>query len=387
MRILFLVSRVPWPLEKGDKLRAYHQLRILSRHHEIALCALHDEKLHPEAMEKLSPFCKTIEFVELPKSVILLNLFKSFFNGKPFQVGYFYNYYTRLTIEKMIGEFQPDHIYCQLLRTAEYVKDIRDIPKTLDYQDAFAIGLKRRLETDPFYMRWLLKAENRRLSEYERECFDRFNGKTVISEQDRQFIHHPRKDDITIVPNGVDFDFFHPTEKEKKYDLLFTGNMGYPPNISGVEFLVNNILPLVWEKRPDVNLLIAGANPHAKVLQLQSEKVTVSGWVDDIRESYASAKIFIAPMQIGTGLQNKLLEAMAMGLPCITSELANNALNAIPNESVLVGNLPEDYSAHILRLLDNKQEANGLANAGHDFVQSHYSWEAMTQPLLNLLEK
>lgn len=387
MRILFLVSRIPWPLEKGDKLRAYNQLRILSQHNEVALCALHDEPPHPEALERLSPFCKSIEFIKLPKSVIAFNLAKAFFNGNPFQVGYFHNYYTKVVIERLIGEFKPNHIYCQLLRTAEYVKDISDIPKTIDYQDAFAKGLERRFETEPFYMKWLLKMENRRLSQYERDTFDKFNHKAIISEQDRQFIHHPKRDSIIIVPNGVDFDFFSPIEKEKKYDLVFTGNMAYPPNISSVEYLVKNIMPLVWKQRPETTVLISGATPHAKVLQLQSDKVTVTGWVDDIRDSYAASRVFIAPMQISIGLQNKLLEAMAMKLPCITSEMANNALKAENGKSVMIGHTPEEYTSHILQLLNDTTKADTLAQAGHDFVWQQYSWEAMTQPLLDIFKQ
>ncbi len=387
MRILFLVSRIPWPLEKGDKLRAYNQLRILSQHHAVALCALHDEPAHPEALEKLSPFCESIEFVQLSKTTIAFNLFKALMSGKPFQVGYFYNYYSKVIVEKMIGEFKPDHIYCQLLRTAEYVKDVRDIPKTIDYQDAFAKGLERRIKGEPFYMKWLLEMENKRLSKYELETFDWFEHKAIISEQDRQFIHHPKREDIEIVPNGVDFDFFSPLEREKKYDLVFTGNMAYPPNIASVEYLVQSIMPIVWKKRPETTVLISGASPHTKVLQLQSDKVKVTGWVDDIRDSYASSKVFIAPMQISIGLQNKLLEAMAMRLPCITSEMANNALKAEKDKSILIGDTPEEYSQHIIQLLGNQEKATVLAQEGHNFVRQSYSWEAMTQPLLDIFEK
>lgn len=387
MRILFLVSRIPWPLEKGDKLRAYNQLRILSQHHEVALCALHDEPIHPEAQERLSPFCKSIEFIHVSKSTIAFNLLKTFFNGKPFQVGYFYNYYAKVVVEKVIGEFKPDHIYCQLLRTAEYVKDVRDIPKTIDYQDAFAKGLERRIKGEPIYMRWLLKMENKRLSKYENDTFERFENKAIISEQDRQFIHHPKKDNIKIVPNGVDFDFFSPVESKKKYDLVFTGNMAYPPNIASVEYLVQNIMPLVWKQRPKTTVLISGASPHVKVLQLGAQQVTVTGWVDDIRNSYASSRVFIAPMQISIGLQNKLLEAMAMKLPCITSEMANNALKALDDKNILIGHYPEEYANHVITLLDNPQKANELAQSGHDFVRQHYSWEAMTQPLLDIFGK
>jgi glycosyltransferase involved in cell wall biosynthesis len=176
----------------------------------------------------------------------------------------------------------------------------------------------------------------------------------------------------------VDMDFFHPTDHRKPYDLVFTGNMGYPPNINAAEYLVNQILPLVMKRKPDVRLLIAGANPNVRVMVLKSPHVEVSGWVPDMRECYAAARIFVAPMQLGTGLQNKLLEAMAMKIPCITSPLANQALQAENGKEILVAATPAEYSDHIMTLLGNPALANSIAENGHGFVLRNYSWERET---------
>jgi glycosyltransferase involved in cell wall biosynthesis len=121
------------------------------------------------------------------------------------------------------------------------------------------------------------------------------------------------------------------------------------------------------------------------VVKLKSNRVIVTGWVDDISEYYAKSKVFVAPMQIGTGLQNKLLEAMAMQLPCITSNLANNALNAEPNKSVLIGENPKDYANHIVQLLDNKDLYQKIAENGYDFVKRNYTWEGSTSILEKLI--
>jgi len=137
--------------------------------------------------------------------------------------------------------------------------------------------------------------------------------------------------------------------------------MGYPPNINAAEYLVRKILPVVIKRKPDIKLLIAGANPHLRVSVLKSANVEVSGWVSDMRECYAAAKIFIAPMQIGTGLQNKLLEAMAMQVPCITSALANQALKAAENEEILIADTPAEYANCIIDLLNNPNLAEKIA--------------------------
>jgi glycosyltransferase involved in cell wall biosynthesis len=163
--------------------------------------------------------------------------------------------------------------------------------------------------------------------------------------------------------------------------------MNYPPNIDSVLYLVHRVLPLVHAVRPGTTLLIAGVDPDQRVRELAEHRpeVTVSGWVKDIRTSYAAARIFVAPMQIGTGLQNKLLEAMAMRMPCVTSGLANNAVGAVPGESILIGQQPEDYAEHILRLLERPEERERLAENGHRFVHSTFDWDRAAERLDRLM--
>ena len=387
MKILFITSRVPWPLEKGDKLRAFNHLKLLSEKHEVTLIALNETKIHPDADQVLSRYCKEFHVFEIPFVVRVVGLFSALFNGKPFSTAYFHDRLVHSAINEIISNVHPAHIFCQLTRVTEYVKDINDIPKTLDYQDAFAKGMEKRISKEPFYLRWLFRMEYKRLATYEAEVFDWFDNKIIISNQDREYIAHPQKQDIVVVPNGVDLEYFNPRQTEKKYDLLFTGNMAYPPNIESVVFLVNEVLPLVLKQKSDIKLLIAGATPVARVKDLQSNNVEVSGWVDDMRDCYAATKLFIAPMQISIGLQNKLLEAMAMNVPCITSELANNALHGTHNENIIVCKQPQEYADAILRLLNNPAQAEQLAKAGHEFVKHNYGWKKMTEPLLRLIEK
>ena len=171
---------------------------------------------------------------------------------------------------------------------------------------------------------------------------------------------------------------------EKEFELLFNGNMNYPPNVESVEYLVNKIMPLVWEKLPEVRLLISGASPNSRVMALKSGKVEISGWVFDIRENFAKSKILVAPMQISIGLQNKLLEAMAMQLPCVTSTLANNALGAKPDEQILVANTPEEYVQCIVELLQNEAKAREIAINGYKFAISNFNWQSSTAKLEEL---
>jgi sugar transferase (PEP-CTERM/EpsH1 system associated) len=385
MKILVLLSRVPYPIEKGDKLRAFHQIRCLSKNNEIILCALSDAQVKSEDVKALKEFCTEVHIISVNKAGMIWNVLKAFINGKPLQVGYFYRCSAQKKITTIILKCSPDHIYCQLTRVSDYVKDSK-IPKTLDYQDVFSMGAKRRAETSSPLMKLFFMMEYKRLLRYEHDIFNKFDHKTIISLPDRDLLPHPSRGEVVIIPNGVDHEFFSPVKRPKTHDILFTGNMGYPPNIDAARFIAEKIYPLVLNTFPEAKLLIAGANPHPKILALQSSNITVTGWIPDIRDSYASSRIFIAPMRIGTGLQNKLLEAMAMELPCITSVLANQALGAKENDEILIGTTAAEYANHIIKLLKDQEFAKSLAKNGHIFVKKIFSWENSTQLLLQLFD-
>lgn len=384
MKIFVLLSRFPYPLEKGDKLRAFNQIKYLSKNHEIHLCALTDKKLKPEYIRVLEPFCASIHVIKLSKARIIYNIFKAFVLGLPFQVGYFYQTQANRKIKKLLNKIQPDHLYAQLVRVSEYVKK-NPIAKTLDYQDVFSKGVDRRIKTASFFLKPILRMEYQRLLRYERNVFDYFDNKTIISAPDRSLIPHPDHEQIEIVINGVDTDFFAPMDVEKTFDLVFTGNMGYPPNVDAAGFLTKEILPLVHKQMPDVTLTLAGAEPTAEVKALKSSHIRVTGWVDDLRSYYSGARIFIAPMRIGTGLQNKILEAMSMKIPAITSTLASDALNATADKEIKIGQTADDFANHIIYLLQHPDEAKQMADSAFEFVHKNYDWDAATLKLEKLI--
>ena len=384
MKIFVLLPRIPWPLEKGDKLRAYNQIKQLSNDNEVVLCALNTDKNanKEEAYKALQPYCISVTFIDINKISILFNIIKAFLKGLPIQCGYFYNSKAHKIVHNLIEKNKPDMLFGQLLRVAEYLR-FEKTAKTIDYQDVFSMGMKRRADIAPFYLKPIFNMEYNRLRRYEHDIFDDFDVKTIISIQDRDDIDHTKKEEILIVPNGADHEYYSPQQQEKKYDIVFTGNMAYAPNVNAVEYLSNHILPLVWEKLPNTKMYIAGATPDPRVKKVASERIIISGWLDDMRDAYAQSKIFIAPMRIGTGLQNKLLEAMSMRLPCITTSLANGSLHAEDGKEILVGDNEQELAKHIITLLTDKEKAESVAQNGYDFVHRVYDWGEATKIMEN----
>ncbi len=388
MKIFVLLPRIPYPLEKGDKLRAFNQIKQLAKHNEVVLCALNDNSQVSEqdAFRALQPYCQSINFIKISKPQIVLGLVRAFFKGLPMQCGYFYNRKAAKKINALIEKHKPDMLFGQLLRVAEYIRK-KDIPKTIDYQDVFSYGMKRRADIASPITCPIFSMEYKRLKRYEAAIFDDFDVKTIISEPDRELIPHPKKSEILIIPNGVDHEFFAPQEREKKYDIVFTGNMSYAPNVNAVEYLANEILPIVWKQIPNAKMYVAGATPDPKVKKAACDNIIISGWLDDIRDAYAQSRIFIAPMRIGTGLQNKLLEAMSMGLPAITTPLANGSLGAENGKEILVGSNAEELAQHIITLLTDNDLAQQIAQAGFDFTNRVYDWGKATQIMEEAMKK
>ncbi len=376
MKILIILSRFPYPLEKGDKLRAYqHLVNLKASGHELHLVALSDQEVLPASLEKIESLCATVSVLRLNYFSIFINLISSVFRSLPFQVGYFYSNRHHAQINEIISRVQPALIYCQLIRTALFVKDNTSVPRIIDYQDAFSKGTSQRMEAAPWWLKPLFVRELKLVKKFEESSYEWFNGHMIISSQDRDAHAVSPNKPVSVVPNGVDTYFYYPQPAPRESDIIFVGNMNYPPNVDGACFLVEEIMPLVWKKFPSASVRIAGTNPSRRVRSLSSGQVVVTGWVKDIRDSYRSAEIFVAPMRIGTGLQNKLLEAMAMGIPCVTTPISFEPLGAKQGVDILVGESAPEIAHQICSLLESDGLRNEIGNNGLKFVVENYSMQ------------
>ena len=392
MRILVLLPRFPYPLDKGDKLRAYHQIVELSKRHEIYVFALSHCRVKHDDYDHLSTYCAAVDYLKLHWWESIRGVLKAFLTGKPLQLGVWDSCRARRAYTRWEQQVQPDVVYCQMVRTMPMVAG-SPYRKVLDFQDSLSLNTRRRMERSHGLFKLILRYEYQALQRTEQEALRLFDATTVISQSDRDTISQA----VTLVPNGVDTDYFETTNHQPPtYDLVFTGNMSYAPNVDAARYLVKEIMPLVWKQCPQgITVLIAGADPKHAVKSLAGPNVTISGRLPDIREAYASAKIFVAPMRIGSGMQNKLLEAMSMGLPCVTTSLAATPLgmekgrwkaeNGEDSTILLVGDTPQAVADHIVQLLNTQQLADTLADRGHRFAQEHFSWSAAVASLEKIL--
>ncbi len=386
MKLVCILSRFPLPLDKGDKLRAYYQVKDLAQNHDVYLFCLNPSEVDDAHMADLKSFCKEVHVYKIQAWKQKLKAFVSLFGSRPIQVAMFFSSAVKRRLHKELDRIEPDHIFCQLIRTTEYVKDRFKTRKTIDYMDALSTGMHRMSSESKFPMKQLYALEGKRLTKYENVIFDYFDQHSIISEQDRELIYHPKRKSIAVIRNGVDIHKLRHLDVPKIHDLVFHGNMNYPPNVTSAIYIAKEILPKALEQNLKLKVLLSGTNPHPKVQELASDQVQIGGWVNDLREAYCSAKIFIAPMLINTGLQNKILEAMSLEVPCVISSMANNAIGAIENEHLLIANTPEEYVDRIQWIFDNPEEADKMVKRARLFIEQNYSWEQNNKLLEQLLK-
>ncbi|MFM2376879.1 MAG: hypothetical protein RLZZ165_1976 [Bacteroidota bacterium] len=383
MKVLVVLSRFPWPLEKGDKLRAWYQLRGLAEQHEVHLVCLSAHQVGADGLERVA-FCKTVQVVRHPRWKAASNLLRAAFNRLPFQVNYFRSRKMKAVISETIRSQGIEACLVQLIRLGENLPfQFSQVQWVLDYMDTFSIGMVQRVSGSGFLMRPLVAAESRRLKQYEAKIAAHFDELVIISSRDANGLVPPLRKVVHIIPNGVGEAFFEdlPRPAVKDFDLIFFGNMGYHPNVQSARFLVEEVLPILHSRGIRPRLCIAGARPASVIRAWEGHEIKVTGFVPDIRDYLLRSRVSVAPLVGGQGLQNKLLESMAMAMPTITSVTGNAGLGAEAGEDLIVCEHANDFADAIERLLTDAAEAERIAENGRRFVETRFRWSVMNARL------
>lgn len=383
MKILFVTARFPYPPVKGDQAIPYYRLKYLGKSHEITLLTFYEKKEELTHIDKIKPFCK--ELVTVKKSFIrsLLNMaVAGLFSKRPFQVLYYRSDAFKKALAKILetGSFDLLHVY--MLRIAEYAETVR-LPKVLELIDSMQLNFQRRLQMEPFPRNLLFRVELDRLKRYENRMVEHYHRAVVVSETDKACIG---RDNVVHIGLGVNTDEFRPENKLSAGKVIaFTGNMGYFPNENAVLWFLENCFNRIREKVPGVRLIVAGKNPGAKIRRFHDgETVEVTGEVDSIAGVLNRSRVAIAPMRSGSGMQFKILEAMACGLPVVTTSMGLGSIAARHDESILVADEPEAFTDACIRLLTDDAPAERIGKNAEKVVKETYTWEQNVTALQNV---
>jgi polysaccharide biosynthesis protein PslH len=378
MDILFISRCLPYPLQYGDRLLAYHVVSELrARGHRFDLLALYQKESDllevPRIVELFDHVEPIRERVRSPLDYIQ-RLARPFPNG-PYQC---WNPQMWEAIRRRLESKRYDFIhFFGGVQVYEYRNLVRGFPNIIVPYDSFALFMKRALpRATGARNRMRLQAESIMAHHYERMMYEGFDRVVFVSKTDEEYLHglapHLK---TTVIPLGVDTDYFNPLEPSLRTPtLVYVGNYDYSPNVSAAFALLKEILPRVRQDVPEARAIIVGANPPDSLKALAGDGVEVTGYVPDVRPFLAQAACFVVPLALGTGMKDKVLEAMAMRVPVVTTPIGCEGIAATPGEDVLVGRNNAELAEAILRLLRDEALWARVAKGGQRLVHRLYNW-------------
>ncbi|MDA3797744.1 MAG: TIGR03087 family PEP-CTERM/XrtA system glycosyltransferase [Kiritimatiellae bacterium] len=401
MNILYLAHRIPYPPNKGDKIRSFNEVKYLSQQHNIDLVCLADDPADLQYKVNLEEYCQHVDVIPLNKTIAKIKGLLSLAGGGSISVGYFYQKKMQQAIDQHLKKTSYDAILCFSSTMAEYVfkSSVKDISARLimDFCDVDSDKWLQYAAEARFPMTQLYRLEQRRLAAYECKIQREFDRTILISAAEahlfRQF-SPDHLDKLSIIPNGVDHEFFTPNYappasslQPTALSLVFTGAMDYHANIDGVIWFCEYIWPELKLRFPDLTFYIVGSHPDPAVRDLaKNDGVIVTGFVEDIREYYALADICVVPLRMARGVQNKVLEAMSMGKAVVATAKANAGIQAEDGKQLLIADDVDIFIDKITALLNDQNKRVALSSAAREFVIEKYDWNRNLQLLEVLLQ-
>jgi polysaccharide biosynthesis protein PslH len=394
MRILFLSHRLPYPPNKGDKIRSYHLLSHLSVRHEVHLICPIDEASDLDHVAALRPRVASVEYERIDGIISRLQRPLALATGEPVSVRAFHSRALQRRVDDLLERLPFDCVFAFSGPMAEYCfrsrhwrSGMRSTVKLMDLIDVDSAKWSDYAARSTGWRRWIYRREARLLADYETRIAREFDTLFLVTEAEKGSLPPGLPaHKVLALPNGVDLDFFRPAPVPQAPRVVFTGVMDYWPNVEGVSWFVREVWPTVRLQHPEAKLDIVGSKPDSRVQELaQVMGVRVTGFVPDVREYVAAGRICIAPLRIARGVQNKVLEAMAMSRAMVCTSAALEGIPAIPGLEVLVADGAAAYADAVNRLLQPTDEARRIGVAARACVEKHHRWEATLAPLDALL--
>jgi len=397
MKVLFLAHRFPFPPNKGDKIRSFNILRYLAARHEVHLGCLIDDPADLQAVPEFVKSVRSVAFDVIRPGPRKLLCVSALLRSQSLTLAYFYSRKLQRRVDEIIAAAGIEAVFCSSSPMAEYVfrsrhwgGRLKQVRRIMDLIDVDSLKWAQYADSSPAWKAWIYRYEARHLAAYERRIAGAFDRLYVVSESEMGHFPGGAADiSIQAISNGVDLEYFTPggadavsrdgpsaADSGHEPTIVFTGVMDYWPNVEGVKWFVESVLPSVRAAVPAVRFVIVGSRPTPEVRRLESAQgVTVTGFVNDVREYVRQAAVCVAPLRIARGVQNKILEAMAMAKAMVTTPQGHEGLRARVGEEILVAQDAASFAASVVDLLVHSEKAQRIGSNARRCVERNYCWD------------
>jgi len=389
--LLFLAHRIPYPPNKGDKIRSYHLLKYLSLTYKVHLATFIDDPNDWQYTDKLDALCASTCYIELKPLLAKIKSVQGLLTGEPLSLPYYKNKRMQAWVNQTLSSHSRTQVLIFSSVMAQYINQDHDVDRVVDFVDVDSDKWRQYAQRCKGLMHWIYQREAQYLLGYEKTIAQQARASVFVSEQEAELfktLAPEVRHKVTHINNGVDTEYFSPelsfNSPYAYYDqvIVFTGAMDYWANVDAVVWFANAIFPLIVKQQPYVKFYIVGSKPTKEVLALATNAIVVTGGVDDIRPYLAHAQLVVAPLRIARGIQNKVLEAMAMEKQVVATTAAMQGIALTQELAVSVADSIEDIAHEIIEQL----QKNLPAHQNREFVLAQFSWEHNVKQLLSLLQ-
>lgn len=396
-KLLFLSHRLPYPPNKGDKIRSYNFVKRLAQDFDVYIGTFIDDPADRENIEGLSDICKDCHVAELKPSLGKILSLRGLLTGEPLTLPYFRSASLAAWVKKILREEKPDVAFIFSSSMAQYVIDDPNRPAKIvtDFVDVDSDKWLQYAKKEKGIFRWLYQREGERLLAFERKAAGASQASLLVSEKEADLFRdlmNGQACSVYGVENGIDADFFSPAHSyEHVYEgqgpvVTMTGAMDYKPNVDAALWFADEILPKVRVHSPSLQFYIVGSSPAQTVQALDKrDGVHVTGRVPDVRPFIAQATAIVAPIRIARGIQNKVLEGMAMARPVITTSQAFEGIEADTDKELIVADTADSFAEAVIDVIDGRSDPE-IGSRARARVAGQYSWQTKYDKLKSLLD-
>ncbi len=398
MRILVIADYLPYPLIGGDRIRIYNLLRRVARRHEVSLAAFLEKPTDIEGVEHLKQFCahvETVNFQQRSRIMKAPGMFGYALSGKPPELYLLHSdelveKIKRLTATMDFDILQIEHarmgLYLEKLQSRERSKSLLMFHNFTSQQYGRVSQIERRWDR-----KFRTRLDSMAMGYWEPRYAEKFTRCATVSEADRELLlqSNPRLQ-VEVIPNGVDIEKYLPLPLPPKHtnpSLLFLGNMGYPPCVDAALYFCHDIFPLILQSNHAAEFWIVGRDPRPEVLELNNSNVHVTGRVDDVHPFYQQSPVCVVPLRAGGGTRLKILEAMALGRPVVSTTIGCEGLNVVDGEHLLIADTPTQFSEKTMNLFNDRELYQRISENGRSLVEGRYGWDQIAEKLTDIYEQ